>query len=168
MTSSLCLVAPMPECAGVPEPPSDIDVRASRVADLHSLANLYFDAYDPGFASATHEEALADIEASFRGDYGEYWFDASPLALREGAPVAAVMTVRRAPWPDVPPCPFVIETFTARPYRRLGLARLLLVQAMKTVAAEGERQLALRVATGNEPALRLYQELGFVEWVPKG
>jgi N-alpha-acetyltransferase 10/11 len=168
MTSSLCLVAPVFKPDGVPAPPPDIDVRASSTDDLSILADLYFEAYDPGIASATIEEAVADIEASFRGDYGEYWFDASPLALREGVPVAAVMTVRRAPWTDVPPCPFVIETFTSRPHRRLGLARLLLAHTMETIAVEGERQLALRVATDNAPALQLYRDLGFVQCAPTG
>jgi hypothetical protein len=35
--------------------------------DISELGSLYFAAYDPGIASATVEEAEADIRASFAG-----------------------------------------------------------------------------------------------------
>ncbi len=80
---------------------------------------------------------------------------------------AAMLTVQRAPWPDTPDCPFVIELFTARAHRGRGLARWLVRSAMDTVHCTGEHALALRVASDNEPARGLYRSLGFRLWTPE-
>ena len=141
--------------------PAGYAVRACSPADVERLGDLYFDSYDPGEASATRAEAVADIRATFAGDYGELWPEASLVATTaDGHLVAAIQVVRRAPWPDTPDCPFVIELFTARTHRRRGLARALVVGALTVV---GDRSLALRVAAGNDAAQGLYRGLGFRE-----
>lgn len=148
-------------------PAAGFDLRPTRHSDVHALGQLYFDSYDPGQASASLPEAIADIEASFTGDYGQLWPDASLVATAGGQQLAAaILVVRRAPWPDTPDCPFVIELFTARQHRRLGLARCLLRGAIDVVAADGARTLALRVADDNAGALGLYRSLGFRQWSP--
>lgn len=158
MTELLTLVRP-----DLPPPPVVVPagyaVRACSPEDVGPLGDLYFDSYDPGEASATREEAVADIRAAFAGDYGELWPAASLVATTAGGePVAAIQVVRRAPWPDTPDCPFVIELFTARAHRRHGLARALIAGALAVVGRTG---LALRVSAGNTAALRLYRDLGF-------
>lgn len=146
------------------EPPAGLAMRSSRPADLAALGALYFAAYDPGIACDTLEEAVADVAASFAGEYGEYWPEASPVVTSGGRIVNAVMTVRRAPWDDTPDCPFIIELFTARDHRRRGLGRLAVTSCMRTVAAAGEQAVALRVAVDNRAALALYRSLGFARW----
>lgn len=141
--------------------PDGYTVREMRREDLEAVGRLYFEAYDPGVACATLEEAVADIVASFDGVYGEFWFEASPVILHGHELVAAVMTVRRAPWDDVPDCPFIIELFTDRTYRRQGLARHLITATAKTMWSAGETAMALRVDQANTPARRLYGSLGF-------
>jgi hypothetical protein len=84
-------------------------VRAISADDVPSLGALYFAAYEPGKAATSLEDANADIVASFSGDYGELWSDASPCAVADGVVVAAAMTVRQAPWDDVPSGLFIIE-----------------------------------------------------------
>ncbi len=128
---------------------------------------MYFESYDPGTASATYEDALTDVRASFAGDYGELWQNASLVATSSDQQiVAALLLVVRAPWPDTPDCPFIIELFTDRLHRRRGLARTLVRGTQAAIAGADDTRLALRVSGDNEPALALYQQLGFKDWVP--
>jgi GNAT superfamily N-acetyltransferase len=120
---------------------------------------LYFGAYEPGIAGADESEAIDDIRASFAGEYGASRLDWSWLALSGGTVVGAVLIVERAPWPDTPDCPFIIELFTARNWRRQGVGRALVAACIG--AAGGE--VALRVNQDNSAARRLYASFGFSE-----
>lgn len=132
--------------------------------DIPALGRVYFEAYEPGIACDTLEEAIEDIQASLDGVYGPWWSQASFVCLRDDRIVAAVMTVRRALWEGTPSCPFIIELFTARAHRRQGLARLLLTRCIRVVEDAGEEAVALRVAAKNRSARRLYESLGFERW----
>lgn len=144
--------------------PAGYRLRPCTADDVEPLGRRYFDSYDPGVAGATVDEATADIRAAFGGEYGELWPAASLVATSgEGGIAAAVQVVRRAPWPDTPDCPFVIELFTAPEHRRRGLARALLAGVL---AVTDRREVALRVSADNGPALALYRDLGFRDWRP--
>lgn len=144
------------------ELPDGYRIRATAPGDADELGGLYHHSYDAGLASGSPAEARADIRASFQGAYGSYWWEASPAIEWNSLIVASIMTVRRAPWDDVPDCPFVIELFTHREHRRLGLARHLVGRAAAEVEDGGDHALALRVGVDNAPARRLYESLGFV------
>ena len=171
MAPMLTLVRPnLPPPASVL--PAGYRLRPCSADDVEPLGRRYFDSYDPGVAGATVDEAIADIRAAFAGEYGELWPAASLIATSgessiaadgTGGIAAAVQVVRRAPWPDTPDCPFVIELFTAPGHRRRGLARALLAGAL---AVTDRREVALRVSADNQPALALYRDLGFREWRP--
>jgi GNAT superfamily N-acetyltransferase len=118
---------------------------------------LYFAAYEPGLAGADESEAIDDIRASFAGKYGALRLEWSWLALNGGTVVGAVLIVDRAPWPDTPDCPFIIELFTARNWRRHGVARALLAACISASGSE----VALRVHQDNSSARRLYESIGF-------
>jgi GNAT superfamily N-acetyltransferase len=132
--------------------------------DTEALGRLYYGAYDPGVASDTEEEAIEDIRLTFDGGYGPLWTAASGVVVHSGELVAALLVVHRAPWPDTPDCPFVVELFTARGHRRLGLARALVAGCLALVATTDRPLLALRVDERNVPARRLYASLGFTRW----
>jgi ribosomal protein S18 acetylase RimI-like enzyme len=136
-------------------------IRQSRHEDIEELGRLYYVAYNPGIACATESEAIADIAASFAGDFGELWLDASPVIVHDETIVGVVQTVRSVPWPDVPPGPFITEVFVARDHRRRGLSRSAMTAAMETLARAGETSVSLRVMASNAPARRLYASLGF-------
>ncbi|MGZ0147002.1 N-acetyltransferase family protein [Kribbella sp. WER1] len=129
-------------------------LRPPTVSDADALGRLYFASYDPGVASATLADALEDIELTFAGEYGVLTL--SQLAWDGGQLVGALLVVERAPWPDTPDCPFVIELFTARSHRRRGIAKLLLSTCSAVT-------VALRVDPDNAPAMELYRSLGFQE-----
>ncbi len=157
----ITLLGRLPLPATQSDLPDGYVVREMRRGDLEAVGRLYFEAYDPGVACSTLEEAVDDIVASFDGVYGEFWFEASPVILHGDQVVAAVMAVRQAPWDDVPDGPFIIELFTDRAHRRQGLARHLITLAAETVRSAGETAVALRVDGANTPARRLYGSLGF-------
>ena len=57
-----------------------------------------------------------------------------------------------------------IATLATHPeFRRQGVARKLLIQALRAAAAEGARSAVLEVRAGNEAARAMYGKYGFVE-----
>lgn len=150
-----------PAAPGPIELPRGLALRICRPGDIPALGRLYYEAYPPGVAGASVEEAVADIQASFDGEYGELWVEASPVVLRGDDPVAALLTVHQAPWDDVPDCPFVIELFTAPTHRRAGLGRALVAHTKGVVSRSTQTAVALRVDADNAAALALYRQVGF-------
>jgi N-alpha-acetyltransferase 10/11 len=166
--TSLTLLADVPHRTEAGRIPPGYTARECRRTDIDALGRMYFEAYDPGQACASLAEAVADVEASFAGEYSPLWPGASPMLVTDQQqPAAAIMVVERAPWPDTPDCPFIIELFTARAHRRRGLGRWLIRAAMDAVATANRDQLALRVASDNDAALGLYRSLGFRQWTPE-
>lgn len=53
-------------------------------------------------------------------------------------------------------------TFVSPRYRRRGIARALVVKAIAHAQANGVRRINLTVFVPNEPAVQLYQSLGFI------
>lgn len=51
--------------------------------------------------------------------------------------------------------------YVALAYRRLGIGRALMHQAEAWARQRGDRQIGLQVFQTNQPALRLYQKLGY-------
>jgi len=165
MGRMLTLVVDLRSAPAVASPPHGYTLRPCRPSDISDLGRLYFEAYDPGIACSSLPEAVADIEAVFAGSYGELWHEASLVAVAEGERlVAAIQVVRCAPWEDTPDSPFVIELFTSRVHRRLGLGHALVGGAMAVVGGANHDTLALRVDEDNTSAPSLYRSLGFYEW----
>ncbi|TDW23634.1 GNAT family N-acetyltransferase [Kribbella kalugense] len=138
------------------ELPAGVTTRAPSVADTVPLGRLYFASYEPGAAAATEAEAIEDITLTFESAYGNLNLDLSRLACLDDVLIAAILVVDRAPWPDTPDCPFIIELFTSPTHRHQGIARALL--------ASVPGQVALRVAEGNHSAKTLYTTTNFHPW----
>lgn len=143
--------------------PDGYGFRETQREDTQALANLYFAAY-PREIVDTEAAALVELQVTFKGEYGDLDLSASPLVTAASNVVAAVLTVRQAPWDDTPPGPFLIEVIVHPDHRRRGLARSAVLQASSTLLANGEQTVALRVMSDNEAALKLYRELGFRTW----
>jgi ribosomal protein S18 acetylase RimI-like enzyme len=137
------------------------DVRAPRPADAAELGQLYFDCQVPGADLASVGEAIEEIGAFFRGEFGEFWPAASGVIETGGRLVAALLAVHRAPWDDTPDCPFITDLFTDPAGRRRGFGRALVVRALTEASATTRPRVALRADSENVPALRLYESLGF-------
>jgi len=134
-------------------------LRAPRADDAPDLARLMLDAYrgsvdDEGGSLA---DAADEIRKTQAGAYGDYLPDCSRVVERDGALASALLVTR---WRGRP---FVAYAMTAPAFKRKGLARAALIDAMHALLARGETLLSLVVTIENRAAADLYRELGFVE-----
>jgi hypothetical protein len=73
------------------------------VADSVKLAQLQFDAYEPGAAADTEQDALNDIALTFEGGYGVLDPSLSQLAWSGDDLVGALLVIERGPTPPSAP-----------------------------------------------------------------
>ncbi|MEV6412281.1 GNAT family N-acetyltransferase [Kribbella sp. NPDC051718] len=140
----------------VTPPPPGVVLREPSPTDAEALGRLYYEAYNPPVVD-NEAAGIEDIRLTFEGTYGPLNLATSRLAFNGGEMIGAVLIVDRAPWPDTPDCPFIIEAFTAPTWRRKGLASALLTECM----AQSPGRFALNVLPDNTAALKLYGVLGF-------
>lgn len=57
---------------------------------------------------------------------------------------------------------YVLLLYVDPAHRRRGLATVLLQRAHQWAVSRGDRQIALQVFSHNQPALRLYEKLGYI------
>ncbi|MCT1460380.1 GNAT family N-acetyltransferase [Aestuariimicrobium sp. p3-SID1156] len=127
------------------------------------LAEAYFNAYPPGIACTTTDEAVREIHETFAGEYGDLRCDASAMAVHDGRVVGAVFVVERSIWDAELDGPFIIDLFVDPVAQGMGLGRALVQHAANQCAAAGDEQLSLRVGAGTSLAAQaLYEHLGFV------
>jgi ribosomal protein S18 acetylase RimI-like enzyme len=142
-------------------------VRSTHRNDEEALSELYLAVY-PEEIVKDLAEAREELRITFEGEYGLLDPEASPLALEGEKPVAVVLTVTEAPWPDTPRGPFIIEVMVDPEHRRKGLALYLIQETARRLVAAGKETVALRVMSENTGALRLYRSLGFRQWRGSG
>jgi ribosomal protein S18 acetylase RimI-like enzyme len=132
--------------------------RAPRPSDKPGLAALMLDAYrgTVDFEDETLDQAIAEIERTFGGGYGRFMPECSRVVERNGQIVSATLLTR---WQDRP---FVAFTMTASAWKRQGLARACMINAMQDLYESGEEKLSLVVTVANTAAHELYHSLGFV------
>lgn len=135
-----------------------LPVRTVEASDLSDLAQLMHDAY-AGTIDVTGDETLADSENEIRqylvGSHGPALLDCSYLAEEHGIPVSTSLVCL---FQDAPLLAF---TFTEPSWQGRGLATNLVQLSMNALSARGFQQLHLFVTVGNEPAMRIYEKLGF-------
>lgn len=137
-----------------PTPP----LRAPRDEDRIALARLMLAAYagtadDEG---GTEADALAEVDRTFAGGYGTFMRDVSRVVEVDGQIASAALVTR---WRERPLLAF---SMTLPDRKRRGLARACLLGAIDALRAAGETELLLVVTRANEPAVRLYERMGFV------
>lgn len=146
------------DLARIPELDSNaVGIRRMGVEDSASLGKLFFDAYvgTIDYEGETKQDAHHAIEASFRGDFGDFDTQASMVIERNGILVSATFITS---WKLNPLLAFVV---TAPSWQGRGLARNCTIASMRVLAKMGHRELRLFVTPGNEPATALYKRLGF-------
>lgn len=82
------------------------------------------------------------------------------FAMEEGEPVGIV---RGTPDDEDPGVAWVESMWVAPSHRRCGVGELLIGEVIAWAEGRGLKALLLDVTRGNEPALRLYEKLGFVK-----
>ena len=131
--------------------------RAPNGADREGLAELMLDAYrgtidDEG---ETLEDAVAEVDRTFAGAYGEFLGGCSRVVEREGelASACLVTLFQGRPWLSV--------SMTRPRWKRKGLARELLNECVNALAERGYEEIGLMVTKGNSAAEALYRSFGF-------
>ncbi|MEX2628481.1 MAG: GNAT family N-acetyltransferase [Tistlia sp.] len=134
-------------------------LRQPEAGDARAVGLLLHDAYagtvdDEG---ESPEEAVAEATKALDGTYGTPIPAASFMAMDDGQPVSVSFVTEFEGEPLLAFCA------TAKAHQRHGLATDLVRRSLDALARLGYRRLRLIVTRANEPAVRLYRELGFLE-----
>jgi GNAT superfamily N-acetyltransferase len=157
---NLTLTAPTIALPAAVLPPGT-QLRQLAAQDAADLGQLYVRSYPPDVIDGMDADAaIGDMVDTFNGAYGVIMPEATLGAFVAGHLVAVVMTVAQSPWDDLPRGPLIIEVFADPAHRRRGLARAVLLAAMRVISP---RPVSLRVSPDNAAALALYRSLGFVD-----
>ena len=144
--------------------PAGFELRQLRPDDETALGQLMYDAYRGGVEDhgETPEHHAAEAIKTIDGGYGPMIWAASWCVLRGGEVVATTVV---NDWDDVGETglSFVLTHPTAR---GRGLATSLICRSAEVLTAAGHRDWVLAVVPDN-PALRLYERLGFVAFDPR-
>lgn len=132
-----------------PGPPS-LRIRRARSRDLAALATLEAAAFD-------HPWSEAQIAAQLAGGASAIWLITSVPDGR--APVAAPLAY--ALFLLLPGEAELLRVATRPDRRRQGLARRVLIRALRVLERSGRPRTHLEVASDNVSALSLYERLGF-------
>lgn len=110
----------------------------------------------PEFSGPTGAQSM--LERIVAGEFGPFDAALAPMALAGDALAAFCLSVWHTAFPDQG---FILDLAVAPAHRRRGLGRALVVATAQAFRQAGATALGLAVTLSNEPALRLYQGLGF-------
>jgi ribosomal protein S18 acetylase RimI-like enzyme len=135
------------------------EYRTVRRSDREDLAILLYAAFrgtidDEG---ETFADALAEMDRTFAGDYGDLLLDCS-FVIERGEFLTSACLIGLSGRDAVP---LVAFSMTRPEAQRQGLARFLLLRAIDALLDRGHERLRLIVTEGNAPAQHLYASLGF-------
>ena len=132
-------------------------LREVRDEDQPALGALMHSAYAGTVddAGETEAEAEDEVRKTYAGGYGPLMRMCSRVIERNGHIASAVLVTRYEGRP------LIAFTMTHPDFQRQGLAQVLMRSAMNALCACNEQEVYLAVTVANQPALRLYQKLGF-------
>jgi ribosomal protein S18 acetylase RimI-like enzyme len=141
------------------DPQGPWNFRAVEPEDIEPLAELMLDAYrgSVDFSDETVADARAEINKTFNHGYGRFIPEASLLVEDDGRPVSACLVTLL----DDEQIPLLAFSMTAARHKNQGLAGFLIRHAINRLLDAGFAELALVVTVANQPALHLYEKLGF-------
>ncbi|MGQ0797462.1 MAG: GNAT family N-acetyltransferase [Methanobacteriota archaeon] len=141
--------------------PLGVPLRPPEEPEVIGLTSFFMDVYDGhmeqafGLHTGSESEWRDYVAGLFKGDSGQYMPDASFVALEGERLVGAVLTTH---WMETP---LVAELGVAKDRRGRGLGRALLQATFNRLVDRDMPRLALFVTVGNDPAVRLYERMGF-------
>jgi GNAT superfamily N-acetyltransferase len=137
--------------------PTEPGLRIPTPADIDQLASLMLDAYvgTVDYEGEDEHDALIQVHKTISGESGSFVWSCSRVIERRSVLASATLITR---WENRP---FVAFTMTRPEFKRLGLARACMVNAMQALVAHGEHEVRLMATLENAAANALYQTLGF-------
>ena len=137
-----------------------MEARQAQAADWETLRQLRLralaDAPDAFASTLEAEVAFPDEVWRQRAEGGPA--SATVIAREGGVDVGLVRVFAE---PDVPGRMHLVSMWVDPNYRRRGVARALVAQAVRWAAERGAREVSLWVADHNTAACRLYERVGF-------
>jgi len=135
------------------------DVRNVTIQDVERIAKAMLDAYmgTVDQMEDTYEEALAEVQKIFADGYGTFLPEASFL-IEKDSEVASVILVSLYEGK-----PLITEVFTGKIHYKQGMAKSLIKSSMYALRRDGHPVFVLYVKAENIGAIKIYQDLGFVE-----
>lgn len=131
--------------------------RAPSAGDREALADLMLDAYRGTIddEDETLEDAIAEVDRTFAGEYGDFLGVCSRVVEREQqlASACLITLFEGKPWLSV--------SMTRPRWKRHGFARGLLNESLNLLAAARYQEIGLIVTEGNSATEALYRSLGF-------
>lgn len=143
--------------------PPELGLRPPEEPEVLGLTTFFMDAYDGhmeqafGMHVGPESEWRDYIAGLLKGDSGQFMPDASFVALEGDRLVGAILTTH---WMETP---LVAELGVAKDRRGRGIGRALLQAVFNRLADRDMHRIALFVTVGNDPAIRLYERMGFVQ-----
>jgi ribosomal-protein-alanine N-acetyltransferase len=128
---------------------TDFTLRKMRMEDVGAVHSLEMDIFTTPWSLNSYQFEVGENNAS------EPWLAEAQDA--NGRPVIAGYIV---PWLLIDEV-HIANLAVATSFRRMGLARRLLQQALERAATKGARKATLEVRAGNQAALALYESFGF-------
>ena len=161
-----CNLRARPADATAPRIPAELELAPWSAHDYQNAGELIYACY-VGHADASINDQYRSLHGSLRFLHNIVRFPGCGVfepsfswMLRErasGAPAGMILCSRVAP--DVA---HVTQLCIAKAYRSRGLGRALLAQSAKTLLRSGYEAISLTVTEANAPAVRLYEQFGFM------
>lgn len=143
--------------------PADLGLRPPEEPEVAKLTSFFMDVYAGHMEQAfgMHVGSEADwreyMTALLKGASGRFMPDASFVALDSDRIVGAILTTD---WMETP---LIAEIGVAKDRRGRGLGRALLQRTLNRLVDLDMPRLGLFVTEGNDPAIRLYETMGFAQ-----
>lgn len=138
--------------------PEDSRIRRISTEDVEPLAKLLLESYRGTVdeEESNIDEALAEVQKTFDGDYGRFVPEASFLLEDKGRfASASLITIFQGE-------PLLAFSLTHPDFQRRGFAARLIGFSAEAVRKSGRDSLFLFVTKANLPAVSLYRKLGFM------
>ena len=132
-------------------------LRAMTPEDIPRLGKLFLAAYvgTVDYEGESEQEATAAVQATFKGEFGEFLGAASSVIERSNKLVSASFITL---WQGQPLLAFSV---TAPEHKGSGLAGKCIGASMQALVRAGYEELHLFVTATNASALSVYNRLGF-------
>lgn len=146
----------------VPHRDEEVVVRRARVADLPGIGAVFGEAIREGLAFADDRYAFDwHAEREWLGDFSGR-DGAVFVAMNGDGIIVGYINIGRGGGKKLRHIAEVDTIAVAAPYRRLGVGRALLKDAVSWARRQGAKKVSLTVFASNRKARRLYRSLGFV------
>lgn len=146
----------------VPERDERLVIRRARVADLPGIGTVFSEAIDEGLA-------FVDDRYAFDWHAEREWLEqfsaangAVFVAMNGDGIIVGYATIERAGGAKLRHTAEVDTIAVSAPYRRHGVGRALLKEALAWARRQRVKKVCLTVFSSNRKARRLYRSLGFV------